>query len=77
MNYKNYVIDLLKKHKTLEFHPHAEEQAKARNISISYIKDKLEKRIIIDAFPNPYPRKKQFGNAKTFISGWIINDNQI
>lgn len=66
MNYKRYVINLLRKHKNIEFHTHAEDQAKVRNISLDYIRDKLEKGDIIEAFPNPYPRTKQFGRVKSY-----------
>jgi hypothetical protein len=67
MNYKRYVINLLKKHNIIEFHPHAKDQAKSRAVSLKHVENMLKNSRITDAFPNPYPRRKQFGNVKSFI----------
>jgi len=46
MNYKQLVLWFLKKHRNIEFHPHAKTQAKARNISTDYVRNMLEKNAI-------------------------------
>jgi len=57
-SYKEYFIHLLKKYDIIEFHPHAEDRAKEYEISKEYVIKTLKDRKIIDAIPNPSPRRK-------------------
>ena len=67
MSFKEEVIDLIERcNKNIIIHPHAAEQAVARNINIEIVKDKIIKNDFIDAVPN-FNERKQYKADNSFI----------
>ena len=58
MNFKEYVIDLMKKCKNnIEYDPHFYDKCEELGIDPKEVKSKMAKRDILIAFPNPNERK--------------------